>query len=244
MTDASPAQPDSAPSPPTGPATAPWTPPPVVPAEPPRNRLADWSAAAGLVLFTAALGVPSALLWIGLAPRVELVRTANGFAYTTESPEGYIGDDGVFTFIGLGAGLIVALLAWFVLRRFRGPLQATALAVGAIACQIVAWKFGEAFGRAGFEDTLNSARPGDHVYRPPKLLMVNLDWSDAWYALRHWKLIGVWDDVQLGVLATMALAALFTYTILAGWSRYHSLNKDTEPVPAHGANGASGDAGY
>ncbi|MEV0648683.1 DUF2567 domain-containing protein [Phytomonospora sp. NPDC050363] len=200
-----------------------------VPSPAHRRSLGSEFASGGIVVgVLAVLGIPLALLWQALAPRVELVATETGFRYTTESPEGYAGDDGVFTFLGLGFGVVAAILVWALLRRARGPIQVTALVLGSIACQVVAWLFGEWWGRLGFDDMLAAAEPGQHIFRPPKLLMINFDPGAAWDSVLTGNLLDVGGHLQLGVLATMALAAVFVYTVLAGWSRYQSLSRETE----------------
>ena len=40
------------------------------------------------------------------------------------SPEEYIAADGWFTILGFGFGLVAAVVAWLVLRRYRGPWPA------------------------------------------------------------------------------------------------------------------------
>ncbi|GIG66068.1 DUF2567 domain-containing protein [Phytomonospora endophytica] len=196
----------------------------------PERSLGREFAFGGLVLgVLAVLGIPLGLLWQAIAPRVELVATENSFRYTTESPEGYAGDDGVFTFLGLGLGLLAAIAVWALLRRHRGPVQVAALVLGSIAAQVVAWRFGEWWGRIGFEALLDNAQPGEHLFRPPRLLMINFDPGEAWDTLLAGKVLDVGGHLQLGVLATMALASVFVYTVLAGWSRYQSLSRETEP---------------
>lgn len=203
---------------------------PPTPGNAPKRPIGGDLAVGGMVLVAlAVVGIPLGLLWQAIAPRVELVATETGFRYTTESPEGYAGDDGMFTFLGLGLGMLAAIAVWMLLRRHRGPIQVVALVLGSIAAQVVAWRFGEWWGRIGFDAMLDGAQPGEHVFRPPRLLMINFDPGEAWNALLDGRVLAVGDHLQLGVLATMALAAVFIYTVLAGWSRYQSLSRETEP---------------
>lgn len=204
---------------------------PSPPVDPDRRGAARQFALGGVILLAlAAIGIPLGLVWQALGPRVELVATETGFRYITESPEGYAGDDGVFTFLGLGVGVAAALAVWLIARRSRGPVQVGALVLGALVSQFVAWRFGEWWGRRGWEDSLESAQPGEHLFRPPKLLMVNLEPGRAWDGLLHLRFGQVFDNLQFGAIATMALAAVCVYTIMAGWSRYQTLNKHTEPA--------------
>ena len=242
---AAPGEPAAGTAPPDGAhgATGPYTVP--APAADSDKRSAGRQFALGgvILLALAAVGIPLGLLWQALGPRVELVATETGFRYTTESPEGYIGDDGVFTFIGLGAGVVAALIVWLCARRSRGPVQVGALVLGALVGQFVAWRFGEWWGRRGWDASLDSAQPGEHLFRPPKLLMVNLEPGKAWDALVHLRFGQVFDNLQFGAIATMALAAVCVYTIMAGWSRYQTLNKDTEPALPTMQTGAPDAAG-
>ena len=72
--------------------------------------------------------------WDGvLAPDTPVLKTAEGAIYAEPQPEQPIAADGWFSLLGLGFGLLVALVLWFVLRRRRGPvglLAAVARRVG------------------------------------------------------------------------------------------------------------------
>ena len=48
------------------------------------------------------------------------------------SPEEYIAADGWFTLLGLGFGLLVAIVAWLVLRRDRGPFLLLGVVAGTL----------------------------------------------------------------------------------------------------------------
>ena len=80
-------------------------------------------AAAGLTIVAlAVLGGPLGLLWRLLAPTVPVINAGDGrIVINEQSPEEFIAADGWFTILGFAFGLVVAVVAWLVLRRFRGP---------------------------------------------------------------------------------------------------------------------------
>lgn len=201
------------------------------------RRRRDLLAATGIVALLTVLGFPLGALWNLLAPRVEMVRVDGGWAFTEENPEQYMGDDGVFALLGLGAGITVALVLWLGWRSRRGPLMLTGLVLGSILCQTVAWRFGR-FGRDDYLNSLDSVRVGWHTWRAPDLLMVDFHpfgtgepgkIDTAWEAMVRGDLAGMWDHLSLGVLATMGFAAAFIYTVCAGWSKYASLRAERLP---------------
>ncbi|HZE38495.1 MAG TPA: DUF2567 domain-containing protein [Stackebrandtia sp.] len=193
-------------------------------------------AVAGLVVLVALaiLSLPLGALWRVLAPRVEMIRVDGGWALREESPEQYIGDDGLFALMGVGAGILAALLVWFLVRRHRGPFLLTGLALGGIACQTLAWRFGR-MGREDFVAGLDHVKPGWRVWRVPDLLMVDFNPANAWHSAIGGDLGGAMNHLSLGVLATMAFAAAFTYTVCSGWSKSPSLRggdeDDLDPSP-------------
>ncbi|GAA1669763.1 hypothetical protein GCM10009830_14490 [Glycomyces endophyticus] len=185
----------------------------------------DLLAAGVLAVVLAALGFPFAMLWQIVTPRVEFVVVDGGWASVETYPEGYIEGDLVFAGIGLALGILAAALAWSAMRERRGPVLLLGLVVGSVACQFVAWKIG-AHEWQQFWDAVERAPVGVHMWRPPSVLFVELDPAAAWNALKVGELTVALDSLQLGALAVMALAATFTYTVCAGWSRRPSLRTD------------------
>lgn len=185
----------------------------------------DLLAAGVLAVVLTALGFPFAMLWQIITPRVEFVVLDGGWASVETYPEGYIQGDLVFAGIGLALGLVAAISAWTAMRERRGPLLLLGLVIGSIACQVVAWKIG-AHEWQQFWDAVERAPIGSHVWRPPSVLFVELDPAAAWDAVKVGNFTTALDSLQLGALAVMALAATFTYTVCAGWSRRPSLRTD------------------
>jgi hypothetical protein len=185
----------------------------------------DLLAAGALALVLAALGLPFAMLWQTVSPRVEYVVLDGGWASVETYPEQFVEGDLVFAGIGLALGIVAAIAAWAAMRDRRGPILLVGLVVGSIACQFVAWKIG-AHEWQQFWDAVRRAPVGAHMWRPPSVLFVALDPAAAWDATKVGNFTTALRSLQLGALAVMALAATFTYTVCAGWSRRSSLRTD------------------
>ncbi|WP_026929364.1 hypothetical protein [Glycomyces tenuis] len=201
-------------------------------AEPsPQDRPADRTlgrdllAAGALAVLLTALGFPFAMLWQVITPRVEYVTVEGGWYSVETYPDGYVQADLYFSGMGLLLGVIAAIVAWYAMRGRRGPTVLLGLVVGSIGCQVLAWRIGAAEWDA-FWTAVAAAPPGMHMWRPPSVLFVALDPAAAWDALKVGHVTTALESFQLGALGVMALAAVFTYTVCAGWSRRPSLRSD------------------
>jgi hypothetical protein len=186
----------------------------------------DLLAAGVLAVILTAFGFPFAMLWQIITPRVEFVVLDGGWASVETYPDGYIEGDLMFAGIGLAFGILAAALAWGTMRDRRGPILLLGLVIGSIACQTVAWKLGQREWEQ-FWAAVERAPVGSHMWRPPSVLFVELDPAAAWRAIEVGNFTDALGFLQLGALAVMALAATFTYTVCAGWSRRSSLRTDT-----------------
>ncbi|GAA4446752.1 hypothetical protein GCM10023170_027290 [Phytohabitans houttuyneae] len=166
----------------------------------------------------AGLGAPLGWLWSVLAPAVPLIKTEGGARLTEPQPEEFVAADGWFTLLGLGFGLLAAILVWVLLRRHRGPFVLLGVAVGTVGAALVAWGLGTLLGQGDFDKLLASAPVGTPLSQPAELRAGGFEW-----------LWGVIPTLQGDVLLP-AFAAVVTYTLLAGWSRYPSLVPDAEPA--------------
>ena len=182
-------------------APASYPPAPVEDARPRRSwrRTAVVCVLAGLVV--AAAGAPLGVLWHFLSPTVPVVDAgANGFVVNDPSPEEYIAADGWFTLLGFAFGLVIAIAAWLVLRKQRGPGLLLAVTVGALAAAPLAWFTGRLIGRSAYEHWRAVAVAGGTYQAPPDL---------------HAK----------GALLVPAFAAVIVLTLLAGWSNDPDLDR-------------------
>ncbi|MBO4206033.1 DUF2567 domain-containing protein [Micromonospora echinofusca] len=187
--------------------------------DPPRRpgRTVGTCAGAGLALTV--LGVPLGLLWYALAPRVPVVRTADGAVLAEPQPEQFIAADGWFSLLGLGFGVLAAIGVWLLLRRVRGPLGLVVAVLGSVGAALVAWRLGRQIGLADYQRLLAAAEVGQALEKPADLRAGGVEW-----------LLGVIPTIQGDVLVP-AFAAAVTYTLLAGWSQWPSLRPETEPQP-------------
>jgi hypothetical protein len=173
-------------------------------------------ALAAVVVITA-LGGPLGLLWANLAPGVPIIKTEDGGVFAEPSPEEFIAADGWFTLLGLGFGVLAALVVWYALRRYRGPLGMITVGLGAVGAGWLAWQVGRQIGREAYRRAVETAAVGDLIHRPPDLRAGGFEW--------------LWDVVPIvrGDVLMPAFGAVVAYTLLAGWSRYATLRKETEP---------------
>ncbi|MFF5854142.1 AAA family ATPase [Streptomyces sp. NPDC012751] len=101
--------------------------------------------AAVITVAVALGGVLLGLLWWWLAPHVPLVGDEidkNWVVYLKDTEgEQAVGADGTFTLLGLGFGLVSAVVV-FLLRRRGGVPLAVALGVGSLLGSLLAWRLG------------------------------------------------------------------------------------------------------
>src|SRR5690606_7522958 len=125
---------------------------------------AVWAA---LAVAVAVLGVPLGLLWAALAPDVPVQVTDQGLFYADPQPEQPVAGDGWFVLLSVPFGALVAIGAWAVAPRRRGPYALAAVTVGAVAAGLVAWWWGRHVGLSGYEAALADAPAGTVLSRPP-----------------------------------------------------------------------------
>jgi hypothetical protein len=112
-------------------------------------------------------GVAAGLLWWALAPRATFEVTADGpVPVGHPSAELPFADDGVFTLVLAGIGLVAGLAAWR-LRRRRGVATVLALALGTVLASLAAWRLGELLGAGPSPAEL--AAVGTRVITPLRL---------------------------------------------------------------------------
>ncbi|MGK5172508.1 LPXTG cell wall anchor domain-containing protein [Geodermatophilus sp. CPCC 205761] len=105
----------------------------------------------GVLLLT---GPPAGLLWWALAPRARFEVTADGpLVLGHPSAELLAADDGVFTLVLAGLGLLAGAAGW-ALRRRRGVGTLIALALGTLLAALAAWQLGQVLGAGPTEAQL------------------------------------------------------------------------------------------
>ncbi|MEV4137935.1 DUF2567 domain-containing protein [Dactylosporangium sp. NPDC049742] len=186
---------------------------------PPRRRSLGLEALFGLIVaaVVVALGAPVGLLWSWIAPKVELVQTPYGPYPIEGEPEGYFADDGWFMILGAAAGILIAVAAWFILRRYRGPFILAGLVVGSAAAAALAAWLGNKIGYAHYVDLAEHAPVDTHIFRPAK---VRAGEASLWHGFVPW---------VRGSLLIQALVAAVVYTCLAGFHTSPTLTHDPDP---------------
>ncbi|MFF5227240.1 DUF2567 domain-containing protein [Dactylosporangium sp. NPDC000521] len=186
---------------------------------PRRRRSLGLEALFGLVVaaVVVAFGAPVGLLWSWVAPKVELVQTPYGPAPIEAAPEGYFADDGWFMILGAAAGILLAVAAWIVLRRYRGPFILAGLVIGSAAAAALAAWLGNKVGYAHYLDLAEHAPVNTHIFRPAK---VRAGEAGLWLGFVPW---------VRGSLLIQALVAAVIYTCLAGFHTSPTLTHDPDP---------------
>ncbi|HKT05806.1 MAG TPA: DUF2567 domain-containing protein, partial [Rugosimonospora sp.] len=189
-------------------------------AEPERDRLfprGELAAGAAVAAVIALLGLGLGGLWSAVAPWVPAMRTADGAILAQPEQEQMIAGEGWYLFLTVPAGIAVAVLAWVLLRRYRGVAVLIGIVLGSVASGIIAYKFGHDLGRAHARYLADNAPIGTTFSIPPNLRA---------------QAVGVWHGwlpYAKGDVLSMAIAAAVVYLLLAGFSPYPSLRR---PPPA------------
>lgn len=123
-----------------------------------RGNLAAFGATvAGVVL----LGAPFGLIWASVAPHLLFVSVPHGGELVHLESKGFIADDGIFGFLGIGFGVLAALGTWALARRYLfGALPG--LALGGFLASLVASDVGNRVGVGVVDHFLNSAITGQY----------------------------------------------------------------------------------
>ncbi|HEY7222384.1 MAG TPA: hypothetical protein VH561_02040 [Micromonosporaceae bacterium] len=162
---------------------------------------------AGIVLVViSVLGLGLGEFWRVVTPRIQIIRVDQGFVYADAEPEQAIAADGWFLFLGLGAGLLLGVLAWIVLRRYRGVAMLVGLVLGSLIGAWLAWWLGVRIDQTHFEALARTVPVGSHLDAPLSLRITGLDRTH------------LWPPKLTGVVLAQPLSAAIAYTTLAGFS--------------------------
>jgi hypothetical protein len=175
---------------------------------PPRASATDpGRRRAYLVLLSVQLsfGIVVGLSWLGWAPRTLSYVLPDQSGHPVVVPaesESQVAGDGRFFVLAVLAGLIAGLIAWFALRRYRGPATLGWLAIGGLLAGLLAAGLGHVLA-AGHDS--GAVQTAIH----PRLV------------LHAWPMVFVHP-----------LAALIVYSILAGFSDDEQLSVGPTAGPA------------
>jgi hypothetical protein len=172
-----------------------------------------------------ALGVAAGQVWRLVAPRTPWIRVENGYIYVPgEQPVQEMAADGWFGLLGLIAGVLAAVMAWWLLRHQRGAVVLAVLVLGSLVGGWLGWWLAARLEWASFEARAAATPVGDRLDGPLSLNVTGLERLDPW-PLHYDE--GITVQVT-GVIVAQALAVAFTYTVLAGFAA----DPDLRPNPA------------
>ncbi len=189
------------------------------PAEP-RRRGLTMVVALVTAIVIAALGFPLGWLWSTVAPKLPVQLNGGAAYYADPEGEQRAAQEGWFILISIGAGIVIAILVFFLLRRFRGSVMAVALGAGALVAGWLTWRFGHNIGRAHALSLVHAGKDGEIIKFPVDLRIKNAGNIGFWHGIPY---IG-------GVLVYLAAAAMLTYVLLVGFSVSPSLGVRRQPV--------------
>src|ERR1700730_13429715 len=141
----------------------------VLVARPPQRHVGTIIAGVWVPALAPVLGAGVGWIWSAVAPRVAVIKADGGFYYADGEPEQPVAADGWVVILGAIAGILLAVAAWHLLRRYRGPIILAGLAVGSLAGAMLAAWVGYKIGMAQFDAVRNTAAIGAQLYAPLRL---------------------------------------------------------------------------
>jgi hypothetical protein len=201
------------------PTTAPAT---TMAAEPEPSWRTRGLVALAVAAVIAVLGFPLGWLWSSVAPWLPGVVEPDGLFLAQPYGEQRAGAETWYIMLSIGAGIIIAIVAWVALRRFRGPLMVAALAVGGIAASWLAWRFGHNIGRGHAREVAAHGKVGQIVLVPPDLRIKQPGNIAYWHRLPYLS----------GVLLYLAIAAILVYVLIACFTASPNLVARRLPRPS------------
>ncbi len=193
-------------------STGEWTAPAPEETDPDRPRArVEWLVALGVAVVITLLGFPLGWLWSSVAPWTPVQMTSDGAVLAQPEQEQMVADEGWYLGITVVVGILVAVLAWLLLRRYRGVPMALALAVGSVGGGVVTWRFGRQIGLTHFRHLAEHAAVGTNFGKPVDLRVAH---------------IGLWQGFlpyARGDVLALAIAATIVYLLFVGFSPHPSL---------------------
>jgi hypothetical protein len=164
-----------------------------------------------VAVVVAGLGVGLGLAWEKIAPHAVKVMLADGPVFLKPTDEKVVADEGWYVFLTIGAGIVIAVLAWVLLRRFRGPAVLLGLAVGGTGAGVLTYVIGHRIGYDRADYLLHHAPYGTQITLPVDIRVQRIG---LWHG---------WIPFVRGDVLCLAIAAVLVYLLLAGFSAYPSL---------------------
>lgn len=175
-------------------------------------------AAAGVVVAvaTSLLGAPLGLLWAALAPHAVVVVRSGRTSLLDPLGRAFVGADLWFLALALLAGVLVALGALPLLRRF-GPGPVLGLAVGGLLAAEIARRTGHLVGLDDARALVRSGQDGR---------------TEVAVRLRSWQAVLAWP---IGSLATFSVVLLARRPMAAARVAQRPAGADVHPAQPWGA---------
>jgi len=184
-----------------------------------------WAMGGAVLVVVALLGFPLGWLWSSVAPWIPVQVVGNDLYLADPEGEQIAGAEVWFMLLSFGAGILLAVIAWFALRRYRGGIIAAALAVGGSVTGWLAWRFGHNLGRGHVLAEARHAKNGAFLRFPPNLRIKTTGDVAHWHGIPY-----VGGDVLF-----VGIAALAVYLLLVLVSVSPSLGLRRRPAHAGGA---------
>jgi len=165
---------------------------------------ARWIAGVVVAVVVALLGFPLGWLWSSVAPWLPVQVYDNALYYADPEGEQRAGAESWFIILSFGAGIVLAIIVWVVLRRFRGAIMAFGLGLGSVVTGWLAWRFGHTIGLGAARDAARRAKDGTILRYPPDLRIKSPGNVAHWHSIPY-----ITGDVLY-----VAVAALGVYLLL------------------------------
>jgi hypothetical protein len=159
----------------------------------------------------AGLGPGLGLLWSKIAPHPYKIMIDGGPVWAKPTDERVVADENIYLFLMIGMGLVLAVLAWVLLRRFRGPVVLLGLAAGGVGAGVLTYVVGYRIGYVHAKYLLYHADLGTLIRMPVDLRAQQVG---LWHG---------WLPFARGDVLTLAITAVLVYLMLAGFSAYPAL---------------------
>ena len=181
------------------------------PAPPRRSWLIEVLDGLAVAVVVAGLGPGLGWLWSRFAPHPYKIMLDDGPYWYQAAKEHVAADEGWYVFLSAGVGVALAVLAWVLLRRFRGPVVLVGLTVGGVLAGVLTYVVGYRIGYAHAQDQLYHAPYATLIRMPVDLRVQQIG---LWHG---------WLPFARGDVLTLGISTVLIYLLMAGFSAYPSL---------------------